>query len=51
VLDAMIAIGEAAATDAFVTVESTVARAEPLPDDWDPLAWTVGSGDDRPARS
>jgi hypothetical protein len=41
VLDVMSAIGESADSGAFVTVESTVAVAEPLPDDWDPRAATV----------
>jgi predicted dehydrogenase len=41
VLDTMVAIGESAETGALVTVESTVGRAESLPDDWDPLASTV----------
>ena len=41
VLDVMVAIGEAAESGAFVPVESTVAVAELLPDDWDPHAATV----------
>jgi predicted dehydrogenase len=41
VLDVMAAIGEAAETGAFVPIESTVAVADLLPDDWDPLAATV----------
>jgi predicted dehydrogenase len=49
VLDAMVAIGESVETRAFVTVDSTVERAEPLPDDWDPLAATIASGDPRRA--
>jgi predicted dehydrogenase len=49
VLDAMVAIGESAETGAFVAVESTVGRAEPLPEDWDPLAATIGS--DGPLRA
>ena len=41
VLDVMVAIGEAAESGAFVPVESSVAIAELLPDDWDPHAATV----------
>ncbi len=41
VLDVMVAIGEAAESGAFVSVESTVGVAELLPDDWDPHAATV----------
>ena len=41
VLDVMVAIGEAADSGAFVSVESTVAVAELLPKDWDPMAATV----------
>ena len=41
VLDVMVAIGESAAAGEFVAVDSRVAVAEPLPDDWDPLASTV----------
>jgi len=41
VLDVMAAIGEAAGTDAFVPVVSSVAVAELLPDDWDPFAATL----------
>jgi predicted dehydrogenase len=40
VLDVMASIGESAEQEAFVTVESTVEPAPPLPDDWDPLAAT-----------
>ena len=42
VLDVMVAITESAASGEFVPVESTVAAAEPLPADWDPMAATVG---------
>ena len=38
----MVAITESAASGEFVPVESTVAAAEPLPADWDPMAATVG---------
>ena len=41
VLDVMVAIGEAAGSGAFVPVESTVAIAELLPDEWDPHAATI----------
>src|SRR5258706_2566904 len=41
VLDVMVAIGEAAESGSFVSVESTVGGAELLPDDWDPHAATV----------
>ena len=41
VLDVMAAIGESAEAGAFVAVDSRVAPADPLPDDWDPLAATV----------
>ncbi|HXU86554.1 MAG TPA: Gfo/Idh/MocA family oxidoreductase [Verrucomicrobiae bacterium] len=41
VLDVMSAIGESADNGAFVAVDSTVAAAEPLPDDWDPRAATI----------
>lgn len=41
VLDVMVAIGESAGSGEFVAVESTVAPAQPLPEDWDPLAATV----------
>jgi predicted dehydrogenase len=41
VLDVMVAIGEAADSNAFVPIESTVTVAELLPADWDPLAATV----------
>ena len=41
VLDVMVAIGESAMSGEFVAIESTVAAAEPLPEDWDPLAATV----------
>ena len=41
VLDVMSAIAESARTRAFAMVESRVARAEPLPADWDPQARTL----------
>ncbi|MDN5761062.1 MAG: Gfo/Idh/MocA family oxidoreductase [Microlunatus sp.] len=41
VLDVMSAIAESASSAAFVSVQSTVEPAEPLPIDWDPLAATV----------
>jgi predicted dehydrogenase len=41
VLDVMVAIGESAASGVFVAIDSTVAAAPPLPDDWDPHAATV----------
>ena len=41
VLDIMVSMAESAATGEFVTVESTVQPAEPLPADWDPLAATL----------
>jgi predicted dehydrogenase len=41
VLDAMVAIRRSIAEAAFVPVESSVGRAEPLPDDWDPAAATL----------
>lgn len=41
VLDVMVSVAESSATGQFVTVESTVQPAEPLPADWDPLAATV----------
>ena len=41
VLDVMTAIGESAAAEAFVQVESRTVVAPLLPDDWDPLARTV----------
>jgi predicted dehydrogenase len=41
VLDVMVAIGESAESGEIVRVASTVAPAEPLPADWDPLAATV----------
>ena len=37
----MVGIGESAASGAFVAIDSTVAVAPPLPDDWDPLAATI----------
>lgn len=41
VLDIMVSIIEAADSGEFVTVESTVALAEALPEDWDPRAATL----------
>jgi predicted dehydrogenase len=41
VLDAMIAIGEAAERGTFVAIESTVSAIEPLPPGWDPYAATL----------
>lgn len=41
VLDVMVAIGDAAQSGKFVAIDSTVAVAALLPDDWDPLAATV----------
>lgn len=41
VLDVMASMAESAETGQFVTVESTVQPAEPLPTDWDPFAATV----------
>lgn len=41
VLDAMVSASESVETREFVSVESTVERAEPLPDDWDPKAATL----------
>jgi predicted dehydrogenase len=42
VLDAMASTLEAAEAGSVVPVESRVERAEPLPDDWDPDAATLG---------
>lgn len=41
VLDTMVSIAESSESGQFVTVESTVQPAEPLSDDWDPMAATV----------
>ena len=41
VLDSMISIAESLERRAFVTVESTCGRAEPLPAGWDPYARTL----------
>jgi predicted dehydrogenase len=41
VLDAMLAMSEAIPKAAYLPVESTVERAEPLPDDWDPFVATL----------
>jgi predicted dehydrogenase len=41
VLDSMTSIVESLEREAFVTVESTCGRAEPLPTDWDPYARTL----------
>ncbi|GAA2098614.1 Gfo/Idh/MocA family oxidoreductase [Microlunatus panaciterrae] len=41
VLDIMVSASESMETSEFVKVQSTVERAEPLPDDWDPKAATV----------
>ena len=41
VLDIMVSISEAVESGAWTTVESTVAVAPVLPDDWDPLASTL----------
>lgn len=41
VLDTMIAIGESAETGAFVTVDSTTAAVESLPEAWDPTEATL----------
>ena len=41
VLDAMVSASESVESREFVSVESTVERAEPLPDDWDPKAATL----------
>ncbi|HET7029018.1 MAG TPA: Gfo/Idh/MocA family oxidoreductase [Candidatus Limnocylindrales bacterium] len=43
VLDAMVAVRRSMDEGAFVTVESSVARAEPLPEDWDPMAATLAT--------
>jgi hypothetical protein len=37
----MVAIGEAAVSGAFVSIDSIVAAAALLPDDWDPFAASV----------
>jgi hypothetical protein len=41
VLDAMAAILRSVEESSFVRVESSVERADPLPDDWDPTAATL----------
>ena len=41
VLDVMVAIDESVRTRQFVDVASTVEKAAPLPDDWDPFASTL----------
>ncbi len=41
VLDAMVSIAESIDTGQFVSVQSSAAAAEPLPEDWDPTARTV----------
>jgi predicted dehydrogenase len=41
VLDSMISVMESLEREAFVAVESTCGRAEPLPADWDPYARTL----------
>lgn len=41
VLDSMISVTRSLERRAFVTVESSCGRAEPLPDDWDPYARTL----------
>jgi predicted dehydrogenase len=41
VVDVMVSIAEAAESGEWVTVASTTAAAEPLPEDWDPAAATL----------
>lgn len=41
VLDAMVSIAESIEAHSFVDVQSTATAAEPLPEDWDPLAATL----------
>lgn len=41
VLDSMVAIRESVRRKCFVSIESSCARAEPLPADWDPYARTL----------
>ncbi|MCY0904051.1 Gfo/Idh/MocA family protein [Arthrobacter sp. H14-L1] len=41
VLDAMVSIAESVDTGQFVTLQSSAAAAEPLPEDWDPTAATL----------
>lgn len=41
VLDSMVSITESLERKAFVSIESTCERAEPLPADWDPYARTL----------
>jgi predicted dehydrogenase len=41
VLEVLVSIAEAAESGSFVEVESTLAPAEPLPEDWDPATATL----------
>jgi hypothetical protein len=46
VLDVLLAIQEAAATDAPVSIESKAIAPEPFPENWDPTEATLRQGSD-----